>query len=248
MLLNAIPFLQPLTAMSDNSTDAFFAAWRTYRKIVETNYMYHREIGEQVEATLRAAFGEREFSVLDLGCGDAATFAPRLASLRPSRYVGVDLSETALGLAADSLFALACPVELRRQDLLTAIAGSGESFDLLHTSFALHHLPTERKAEFFGHAFLRLAPGGVLLLTDVMREEDETLAVYHGRYTAWLRSEWTQLTPEERDSTCAHLVENDRPEPYSVLQALGREAGFSVSPVARFGWHRTVKFTKPRAA
>ncbi|WP_255608433.1 hypothetical protein [Methylosinus sp. Sm6] len=43
--------------MPDPAADAFFAAWRTYRKIVDTNYMYHREIGERIEETLRAAFG-----------------------------------------------------------------------------------------------------------------------------------------------------------------------------------------------
>lgn len=234
--------------MSNPAADAFFAAWRTYRKIVETNYMYHREIGAHVEETLRAAHGDRGFSVLDLGCGDASNFAPTLARLAPSRYLGVDLSETALGLAAENLKPLSCPVELRREDLLAAVGEGDESFDVIHTSFALHHLATEMKAEFFRRAARRLAPGGLLLLIDVMREEDETLPVYFERYTAWLREDWRLLTEEEREATCAHLTANDLPETASTLQAQGRAAGLEPAPVAAFTWHKVARFTKPRAA
>lgn len=229
--------------MSDPAADAFFAAWRTYRKIVDTNYMYHREIGERIEETLRSAFGDGGFSVLDLGCGDASTFAPRLARLRPSRYVGVDLSQTALGLAAENLQALHCPVELRREDLLTAVAEGDERFDLIHTSFALHHLPTERKGAFFRHAAARLTARGMVLLTDVMREEQESLPVYFGRYTSWLRSDWELLTEEEREATCAHLTANDLPETFSTLAALAQSAGLAAEPVAAFSWHKVARFS-----
>lgn len=233
--------------MTTRAADAFFTAWRTYRKIVDVNYMYHREIGAHVEETLAASFGSGGFSMLDLGCGDASTLAPLLARLSPGRYVGVDLSETALGLAAENLKALSCPVELRREDLLAALE-AGESFDVIHTSFALHHLPTEQKAEFFRRAAARLAEGGLLLLTDVMREEDESLPVYFERYTSWLRNDWHLLTQEEREATCAHLTANDLPETVSTLQEQARAAGLEPAPVVAFTWHKVALFTKPRAA
>jgi cyclopropane fatty-acyl-phospholipid synthase-like methyltransferase len=186
--------------------------------------------------------------VLDLGCGDASNFAPALARLAPSRYLGVDLSETALGLAAENLKSLSCPVELRREDLLAAVGEGDESFDVIHTSFALHHLATEMKAEFFRRAARRLAPGGMLLLVDVMREEDESLPVYFERYTRWLRDDWRLLTEEEREATCAHLTANDLPETVATLQAQGRAAGLEPAPVVAFTWHKVARFTRPRAA
>jgi len=234
--------------MTNQPADAFFAAWRTYRKIVDADYMSHREIGARVEATLRSAFGDEGFSILDLGCGDASVFAPHLSRLRPRRYVGVDLSETALGLAAENLKVLPCPATLRREDLLAALDASEERFDVIHTSFALHHLATEQKAEFFHRAAARLADGGLLLMTDVIREEDETLPVYHAHYVEWLRRDWSALTPDECESTCAHLVENDKPETFSTLQAQAREAGLEATPVAAFRWHKLVSFTRPHAA
>ena len=61
---------------------------------------------------LHAQFVGRPFSFLDLGCGDAATLAPLLASMAVQRYKGVDLSESALALAAENLTGLSCPVKL----------------------------------------------------------------------------------------------------------------------------------------
>ena len=158
--------------------------------------------------------------------------------------MGVDLSRTALAIARENLRTLACPVELTNAHLL-----DGFSEDAVHnaiyTSFALHHLPTARKADFFRLAAQRLAQGGLLQLVDVVREEDETLDVYHRRYCDWLRGNWNGLTPREREFVCDHLVNNDRPEPFSVLeaQAQARAAGLTVAAGgARRGWHRLMCF------
>ena len=87
--------------MSEHSTTAFFDVWHTYRKVVAVNYMHHREtVKAHIEQMLHAQFVGLPFSFLDLGCGDAATLAPLLASMAVQRYKGVDLSETALALAA----------------------------------------------------------------------------------------------------------------------------------------------------
>jgi len=79
--------------MSEHSAAAFFDVWHTYRKVVAANYMHHMEIRAQLERVLLAQFASRPFSFLDLGCGDAATLAPLLASMAVQRYKGVDLSE-----------------------------------------------------------------------------------------------------------------------------------------------------------
>jgi len=150
--------------MSECEKESFFDAWRTYAKVVEGDYMFHREIGAAVGNALRARFGDRPFSLLDLGCGDAATLAPTLAGLTLSRYKGVDLSATALDIARENLKALPCPVELAKADLLDGLAEDG-AFDAIHASFSLHHLPTELKAEFFRRA-AALYEEGVSLIGD----------------------------------------------------------------------------------
>jgi SAM-dependent methyltransferase len=211
--------------LSEHSTTAFFDVWHTYRKVVAANYMHHMEIRAHIERVLRAQFASRPFSFLDLGCGDAAILAPLLASMVVQRYKGVDLSESALALAAENLTGLSCPVELVCRDILAALAADSALYDVVYTSFALHHLSTEQKAEFFRRVAQRLEKDGLLLLTDIVREEDESLPVYLRRYCDWLRSDWSALDAEEKASACDHILNNDRPETFSVLQTLAQAGG-----------------------
>jgi SAM-dependent methyltransferase len=122
---------------------------------------------------------------------------------------------------------------------LAALAADTGLYDLVYTSFALHHLSTEQKAEFFRRVAQRLEKDGLLLLTDIVREEDESLPVYLRRYCDWLRSDWGALNVEEKASACDHILNNDRPETFSVLRALAQAGGLGYAvAVARYGWHR----------
>jgi SAM-dependent methyltransferase len=230
--------------MNEPSAVRFFHVWDTYAKVVAANYMYHREIGEAVKAALRARFSNRPFSILDLGCGDAATFAPLLTDFALKSYKGADLSEAALALAARNLSGLACSVELAQADLMSELA-SAEPVDVIYVSFALHHLTTTRKAEFFALAAQKLNPGGLLLLADVVREEGQNLAAYHAAYCDWLRDSMATLETSEQDAICEHLVNNDLPEPYSLLRAQAEAAGLEMLPVAApQKWHRLMPFAR----
>jgi cyclopropane fatty-acyl-phospholipid synthase-like methyltransferase len=233
--------------MPEHSATAFFDVWHTYRKVVANNYMNHMEIKAHIERALRAQFAGRPFSFLDLGCGDAATLAPLLQSnMAIQRYKGVDLSETALALAAENLKSLSCPLDLVCRDILAALEADTGLYDVVYSSFALHHLSTEQKAEFFRRVTQKLEEDGILLLTDVVREEDESLPVYLRRYCDWLRSDWSALGAEEKASVCDHILNNDRPETFSVLKALAQAAGLGdATAVARYGWHRVICFRRP---
>jgi SAM-dependent methyltransferase len=231
--------------MSENSHDAFFDSWHIYQKVVAANHMFHREIAQDLASVLAARFGSQPFSFLDLGCGDAASLAPILKGLPLQRYKGVDLSETALALARKNLAGLSCPVEFAHSDISAALSAETGSYDVIHSSFALHHLRTQEKAQFFRQAAPRLKEGGLLLLVDVMREEDEGLEIYLQRYCAWLRNSWTALDANEKDYVCSHLVSSDRPETASALQALAMAAGLEqASQAARYNWHRVFCFTR----
>jgi SAM-dependent methyltransferase len=220
----------------------FFDVWDTYQKVVSGDYMFHREIGAALNKLLHARFGGRSFSILDLGCGDAATLGPVLEGLAVRRYKGVDLSEAALALATENLKALSGPVDLAKEHILAALA-EDVRYDVIYSSFVLHHLPTAQKAEFFQLAAQRLEKGGLLLLVDVVREEDETLDVYHQHYCAWLRDRFTTLNEDEKDFTCDHIVNNDLPDTFSVLHAQARAAGLEIAAGGpQFSWHRLLSF------
>jgi SAM-dependent methyltransferase len=231
--------------MSQQSATGFFDTWQTYRKVVAANYMYHIEIAADIERLLQAQSGGRGFSILDLGCGDAATLAPLLATMPVRHYRGVDLSETALALAEANLAPLSCTVELTRRDILAALESETAPYDIIYSSFALHHLQTDQKAAFFNLVAQRLEPNGVLLLTDVVREDHENLPVYLNHYCDRILKDWGGLSGEEKAAICDHIQNNDRPETFGALQALAHAAGLTdAAAVARYGWHRVMRFRR----
>lgn len=88
----------------------FFDGWSLYRKIVDLNYLFHREAKEAFTRWLDRR--NKPFSFLDLGCGDAA-FASELLRGRPLiYYTGMDLSPIALELAQKNILGLTAPSKL----------------------------------------------------------------------------------------------------------------------------------------
>lgn len=221
-----------------------FDLWDTYKKVVVKDLMFHAALSEDVERALRARFRGGDFSLLDLGCGDAQVFAPILRRIPPSSYKGVDLSDTALALAAENLKSLPCPVQLEHGDMLSALA-DGETYDVIHSCFVLHHLATADKAEFFRRAAHALAPGGVLLLVDTMREENETREDYLKHYFEWIEKDWEALSRAEKDAVYEHVSTSDYPEPVSVLERQAREAGLKrLAGDIPHRWHHLMRFER----
>lgn len=224
---------------------AFFDVWHTYQKVVAAGHMYHREIAASLRQLLGARFGTQPLTFLDFGCGDAAALEPVLRGLTILRYKGVDLSETALAFAAKTLAAQPCEVELVHGDILDELSKETSSYDVIHCSFALHHLPAQEKARFFRHAERCLDMGGLLLLVDVMREEGESLESYLQHYCSWLRGNFNALDAQELDLACDHIMKNDLPEPPSVLRAQALAAGLGKArQEARFNRHHVLSFAR----
>src|SRR5688572_16925445 len=98
-------------------TNGFFnRQWQTYHRVVDCNYMKHRELAVLLQDYLLAAF-RRPYTLLDLGCGDAVFTAQALRGTQLCSYVGVDLSEPALDLARQTLAPFRCQQLLIPGDL-----------------------------------------------------------------------------------------------------------------------------------
>jgi cyclopropane fatty-acyl-phospholipid synthase-like methyltransferase len=131
-------------------------------------------------------------------------------------------------------------VELHKGDLLSGLKARGEKFDVVFTSFALHHLAYDEKSVFFQLACQRLNEDGVLLFIDTMRADDEDRGLYLDRYCEWLRSRCKTLSAEALDLLCAHIRSSDFPETTAVVQRMATDAGFRRHvEMNRFGWHHT---------
>lgn len=234
---------------SPEATSFFERTWSLYDLITEHNYMSHREIYAAIADLLKRRDESNRYRLLDLGCGNARFLAPCLAQSPPAHYEGVDLSEVALDEARGYLAGLPGPVVLRHGDLLDAALSTREKWDVVFTGFALHHLTTEEKAQFF-HAVGRcLADDGWLLMVDVVREEGQSRDDYLAGYLRLMREHWTEIPPDQLESACAHVEGHDYPEPLSTLKQMAVAAGLSRSlVVSRYGQHYSVLFSRSAVA
>jgi SAM-dependent methyltransferase len=223
----------------------FFDGWSLYDQVLDHNYMFHEELYQDVQHFLANHYADCPITFLDLGCGSARHLAHALEGRLMGRYIGYDLSDVALVHATHNLANLGCPIQLHQGDLLEGLKANREQFDLIFSSFALHHLASAEKEVFFRLAYEGLKENGVLLLIDVVREEDEDLQLYLDRYCGWLRSEWKVMQPEEQDAICDHIRNNDFPETASELCAMATHTGFrGYFEISRFRWHCTWCFEK----
>jgi SAM-dependent methyltransferase len=233
------------TRQREQAAEFFSDAWSIYTRVLQQNYMFHDEIYRDVSDFLRTCSAHHPLSLLDLGCGSALHLSRALEGVPMTRYVGCDLSATALASARDNLGSLGCRVELLQEDLLSALRRPLGRFDVIFSSFAVHHLQFDEKADFFRLASAALAPAGKLVLIDVLREENEARETYLDRYCGWILSEWQKLDSDSLQQICEHIRTKDFPETASSLNHMAAEAGLiEPTPVNRFLFHHTLSWER----
>lgn len=116
----------------------------------------HRAEGEAVVLELLPMTVHR---VLDLGCGDGRLMAAVRIGRPESEGVALDFSPTMLE-AARARFAEDSRVSVIGHDMNKPLPDLG-AFDAVVSSFAIHHLPDDRKQAIYQEVFDLLRPGGV---------------------------------------------------------------------------------------
>jgi len=223
--------------MSIDPIHIFRKTWGTYQKVISNNLMFHREFTSAV----RDMFATRPglLNVIDLGCGDAAHIGEMLDPGQVAEYCGCDLSPYALDVARINLEPFGISAKLLCREMIAIMREAQENhFDLVYSSFALHHLPIEGKQEFFRECRRILRQKGCVILVDVMREEGTARPEYLDGYTGAVATEWMALTPYEREQVQEHIRNCDFPETPTVLQSLAKNAGLnSCRRLEKRTWH-----------
>lgn len=228
-----------MTQPSTPEAHSFFeATWRVYRKIVDGNHMFHREIFTRIQAAL-VEYGSDPLSILDLGCGDAGQMGPILRVINLKSYLGVDASEPALELAQTELKTLGAKASLRCIDMLAFLREPGPArFDIILASFSLHHFTTSQKREFLSLCRAHLMPEGALIIVDVFREDGQSLQDYLASYCQEMRNEWEALTPDDLEMATHHVSTFDLPETPEDFMRLAESEGLRpVAPMIQHGFH-----------
>ncbi len=233
-----------MSAQVDDHTTLFRRSWSIYDAITAENYMFHRELYGEVASILSERGRAGDYTLLDLGCGNARFLAPCLRSAPPVNYTGVDLSPVALTEARDYLAGLG-GVSLHEQDMVEFATESSGGFDLIFSGYAMHHLDEAAKARLFSACAAALVTGGFFLLIDVLREEGQDRDGYLADYLGMMRGEWTAIPAAMIEETCNHVAAHDQPASLSELSALAAATGLStVSLLARYRQHHLIRFAR----
>ena len=134
------------------------AEW-AQRYLAERGDIPHRTEGYAVMLEVLPRAPRR---VLDLGTGDGYTLGLIRAAHPGATGVGVDFSAEMLARARER-FAAEPDVEIVEHDLDEPLPASLGRFDLVVSSFAIHHCVDARKLALYGEVFRLLEPGGSFL-------------------------------------------------------------------------------------
>jgi SAM-dependent methyltransferase len=121
---------------------------------------------DQIAAMLRVigSGGRRVGRFADLGCGSGVTAAAILAQHPDAAAVLVDFSEPMLATARTAFSATRPPPEFVVADLADAAwverVRAYAPFDVVASSYAIHHLTDARKQALYAEIHALLAPGG----------------------------------------------------------------------------------------
>ncbi len=189
--------------------------------------MLHKEFSHYTREALANAVHSIK-SVLDLGCGDAQLIAKDLASIGIEAYTGYDLSEAALAQAAHFLQVLPAQKKLNLGRMEQLLQSSNENWDLIYSSYAIHHLSDEGKREIMQDIYNHLHPNGLFLMIDVMRKKGQSRVAYMEYYIGGIRNNWPGLEIREQDMIANHIHEYDFPAIDEDLIDWATSIGFSV--------------------
>jgi ubiquinone/menaquinone biosynthesis C-methylase UbiE len=215
---------------SPRSNELFNNQWTLYQKILNSNYMGHREIYDVFHELLINHF-QKPFKMLELGCGDATFTAKALLDTSIVSYTGIDLSKAALEIANVNMASIECSKSFIEGDFSELVPKlvdkQQDSFDLILISFALHHLLLEQKDYIIGQLFNLLASNGVFILIDIVRKPEEYRETYIRRYLDEVQKSWSLVTAEEYLIVDNHISSNDFPETQQTLYSIAKKHNFN---------------------
>ena len=164
--------------MSSDSIDAYDLPARVASYDLDMDVMHplrHKMV--QVALDILPLDPDSELRALDLGVG-TGFFAERLLSRYPlARVVAVDGAASMVDLSETRLGSLSAQVDFRIGDFrdLGEMLSPEDAFDLVISSYALHHLDGGEKGVVVRECVDRLRSGGWFLNADIIAAESEAL-------------------------------------------------------------------------
>lgn len=200
-----------------------------YQKIVNLNYLKHREIYSAIQSLFDLYNNIHNF--LDLGCGDASQLVPVLPKTI-NKYVGIDISMHALSEAENNIKLESKQKEFIQGDFAKIISQMvrerPEKFDVVFSSYSFHHLQHSEKSKILSGIYQLLNPQGFFVLVDLFLRQEETRQEFLSRYFSTYMKAW-KLSPTEEVLVQQHMIDSDLLESTETIKSMALAGGFSQS-------------------
>ncbi len=205
---------------------AFFDQWHIFQKVIDNNYLFHRET-ENVLKDYLARHYAGKISFADLGCGDAQIITRVLSGIELANYAAVDLSDIALKIAEENTRHLSGEKMYLCNDFLGSLEALKFRPNVIWIGLSFHHLQTEDKKNFLQKAYAVLDKDGCFIIHDSVIQEGQDRNHYLDALEHQFRTAYKKLTDDELKSCVAHIRSADFPETLSDYQQWGLQAGFA---------------------
>ncbi len=183
--------------------------------------------------------------VLDIGCGDALPVLPHLHSQGKINYIGYDLSGPALEIAAANLATVSGSITLKEGDMMTLLQNETNKFDLIISSFAIHHLQDDEKNKLLKNSYDRLKNGGKMIYTDIFLTQQPDRGAYINEYFGNIRSNWILMSQEEKQPIFDHVSQFDFPSQLEKTIDYCKSLGFAVKVISQPDqWHMMILLSR----
>jgi len=173
--------------------------------------------------------------LLDVGCGAGFYTVALLERLPRLNVTLLDISENMLLAAKQNVLKVSREVGAEgvlsiRQSDIREVELPDESFDIIVSAAALHHLRGESEwHEVFEKLFNALTPGGSLWIADLVASDvEEVQEIMLESYTDYLEQ---QKLPEKTETILEHIEQEDSPRSLVFQLELLREVGFEQASV-----------------
>ena len=230
--------------MKKNAAELFTDGWTAYEKVLKHNYLFHEEIYSDIKKYLRSQQLINPLNILEAGCGDASQTIKIFKEFDVNSYLGIDLSSYALDIAKKNLECFNCKINLQCSDILDGMSRVSGQFNIVFTSFAIHHLSKDEKQKFFNLAKEKLTDHGILIYVDVMKDhEKQDRVTYINDYLNYAKQHWDALDKKEVDAVNEHVSNYDFPESMETNILLAKNSGFqNYTKICHHTWHQALVF------
>ncbi len=164
---------------------------------------------------------DKNYRVLDLGCGDGILSDLVFRKLPDSNIVGFDLTEGMLKSYEKKLAMYSGKFELKQGDFRTDQIGN--EYDIIIAGITLHHLTWEERESFYQTLYSSLNEGGLFIARDIIIDENKE--VVNDQYRYW--KDFMESQGENPDFWYSRHIEKDFPMTLTDHFAWLHNAGFS---------------------